>query len=261
MRSKSEGSVPCRLSTLHDRGPSFQIDDDIAIWWFAIDGVPNNWGILAHDEIARVGRINAVEHQVQFVSSHVATRMILSTYTGCDPKRLTFKKGIYGKPSLEGPGEVMFSLAHSNSIATLAVTHRGEVGVDCEQVVPIREIVEICARICSPIEVLLMRQSGYDLNLFYRIWTGKEAFVKAVGIGLGVQLSAITVLQHAEDLEACVESPTWGNWWVSSISAPQGYAGACCTERRSHIRYIGQDNRRINCIADVNLIATANSIS
>lgn len=97
----------------------------------------------------------------------------------------SFEKGPYGKPYLKGRS-VQFNLTHCRGLAAFAVGKR-ECGIDaeCWQRKPGAAI----RRACSPEETAYLEQSANPGFAFFRLWTLKEAFVKAVGRGLSFPLA------------------------------------------------------------------------
>ena len=95
--------------------------------------------------------------------------------------------GAHGKPSLaEHPG-VHFNISHADGIAAVTVSEH-ECGIDCERV---REYdPRVMKRVCTEAEQALINSAPEDGRelLFFRLWTLKEAYVKALGRGLSFPL-------------------------------------------------------------------------
>ncbi|MCH5196644.1 MAG: 4'-phosphopantetheinyl transferase superfamily protein [Oscillospiraceae bacterium] len=91
--------------------------------------------------------------------------------------------GEQGKPALaEHPG-VHFNISHADGISAVVVSEN-ECGIDCEPVR--RHNPRVAERVCSESEQAMLKaasESERDL-LFFRLWTLKEAYVKALGKGL-----------------------------------------------------------------------------
>jgi 4'-phosphopantetheinyl transferase len=203
---------------------------EVSIWWIALDRSGDGEAVLTHQDRLRAAAYRDERDRARFVESRSAMRKILSRYTGTAPKELVFAVGAHGKPYICGRQDVYFNLAHSNDLAGLAVTRSGQVGLDCECVKRLEGLEALCRRVCSPHEhALIRRNSEYEeCGIFYRIWTRKEAVVKAMGIGLDLPIAGFTVLRRLSDASAIVELPGLGKWDVFDIEAPVGYAGACC---------------------------------
>ena len=88
-----------------------------------------------------------------------------------------------------------FSLSHSGSIAAVAVTTAGPVGVDVEYLRPISDWQSVARRFFSVKENSLLStvQEGQRELAFYCCWTRKEAVIKATGDGLSAELDSFDV--------------------------------------------------------------------
>lgn len=98
------------------------------------------------------------------------------------------RKGEFGKLFL--PGGPDFSISHSGSKVVLAVDQR-DIGVDIEQISP--WYPEVARRVFTPAELAwLEKQKGQAA--FYRLWTGKEAVMKALGLGFQLPPESFEIL-------------------------------------------------------------------
>jgi len=135
-------------------------------------------------ERARAASYLRPQDGARFAGSHAALRLVLAQYVGSEPGDLEFRVGPHGQPRLAAD-EVRFSLARSGGLALIAVS-RGLVGADLERVAarpgladvavarfPAREAAYVAAGCC-----------GSPTRSFYRHWTAKEAYLKAIGLGL-----------------------------------------------------------------------------
>ena len=100
-----------------------------------------------------------------------------------------------GKPRLVSPGRLEFNLSHSGDHALLAVSRERPVGVDIEVVRPIRERDSIVSRYFTDAERISFDAVPPPLrdDHFFRLWTRKEAFLKALGVGLSGGLDRVEV--------------------------------------------------------------------
>lgn len=129
---------------------------------------------LPDDEKQRAARFKFEEDRVRWIRARSSLRLILSRYVGDDPFRIAFEYGPHGKPALPPINDVQFNLSHSGDWAMIAVTHGVPVGVDIERIRPGLDMAPLLERLG---ETSLPRESG-DL---YRVWTRREARVKAEG--------------------------------------------------------------------------------
>jgi 4'-phosphopantetheinyl transferase len=118
---------------------------------------------------------------------------VLGACLDLPPANLCFGRGEQGKPFLEGGISLAFNLSHTGNVAALAVAERGDVGIDVELVRPLRE--PVAERFFSPAENQVLKEHADDQQeaAFYRCWTRKEAFIKALGTGLSTPLDKFDV--------------------------------------------------------------------
>ena len=96
------------------------------------------------------------------------------------------------KPCLKGAEDVEFNISHTRGLVVCAVADRA-LGVDTERIRPFKE--GLMRRVCSESErgfVLEGRSEAARQERFFRLWTLKESFVKAIGRGLAFPLGDIT---------------------------------------------------------------------
>ena len=126
-----------------------------------------------------------------YLLSHVLVRLAISHYLGLPPESWTFRRGPHGKPSLSGPTEVplKFNLSHSTGVAVCGVTMDQELGVDVEALPARQSIHEIAARFFSKQEVEMLQKLTPEESdkTALELWTLKESFVKALGLGLSLE--------------------------------------------------------------------------
>ncbi|MFB7941061.1 4'-phosphopantetheinyl transferase family protein [Streptomyces sp. NPDC004779] len=132
-----------------------------------------------------------------YAAAHVALRRLLGHYTGRHPADLRFVRepcpgcgGAHGRPAVADAPSLHFSLSHSSGLALVGVA-AVPVGVDVERL-PRDETVELCVEALHPGEQAELSGTGgrERTELFGRIWTRKEAYLKGIGTGLSRAPSA-----------------------------------------------------------------------
>ncbi len=155
---------------------------------------PLSW--LSPDESRRASRFHFERDRRRFVATRGVLRGLLGRYLGVDPSALVFGYGPHGKPALGSPWQgLRFNVSHSGGLALLAFATDHEIGVDIEQERPVPEMDSITERNFSPRESAELRllEERDRRRAFFRCWTRKEAFIKAVGDGLSHPLDAFAV--------------------------------------------------------------------
>lgn len=131
--------------------------------------------------------LDSVPHKEQHRAAHGLLADMLKRLYGIDYTEDMITKGKYGKPYLADYPDIFFNLSHSEGI-TACIVDRSECGVDCERVREYRP--NVMKRAFSEAEraaVEAAPESERNL-IFFILWTLKEAYIKAIGMGLSFPL-------------------------------------------------------------------------
>lgn len=125
----------------------------------------------------------------RYVAVRGLLRQTLAGYLQVDPASLQFETGEYGKPCL-ACGSLYFNISHTGDFLLIAVADFPDIGVDIETVKPRGSLDGLARRCFSDCEFDRWQRlpEEQQLQTFYRLWTKKEAFVKAVGRGIALGL-------------------------------------------------------------------------
>jgi 4'-phosphopantetheinyl transferase len=196
--------------------------------------VPDAGALLDEDERARADRFAFERHRRRFITSHAWVRIVLGRCLDRAPESLRFTAGPHGKPRLaDAAADLRFNLSHAGERALLAVTRGQEVGVDIEQERAIAAS-DLARRFfaASEWQALQAMGSSEQVPAFFRCWTRKEAFIKAIGEGFACPLAGFEVSLDEEDespqlLRSCT-AITGGleRWRIVSVPVEPGYWAA-----------------------------------
>lgn len=153
---------------------------------------------LDEAELARWQRFVHPRPQRQFTLCRAVLRELLCHRLGCGNNRLAFATGTYGKPfALVGgsPAPIAFNVSHGGRHGLIALAPAGRIGVDVEERAARRDMDEDIRLLFAPGErARLQTVCGLrKVDLFYRLWTMKEALVKASGAGLSVDTTGFEI--------------------------------------------------------------------
>src|SRR3990167_3684017 len=152
--------------------------------------------ILSSDEIQRAKQFRFSVHKRRFIAARSRLRNTLAHYLKLAPDDLVFAYTEFKKPYLSNiyNSAIQFNLAHSHDIAVLAITLEHAIGVDIEKIQQNYSLA-VAERYFSPSEYTSLCQLPQhdQTEAFFRLWTRKEAVIKAVGKGLSIPLSSFTV--------------------------------------------------------------------
>lgn len=191
--------------------------------------------LLSADERERAARFYFQRDRRRFIVARGLLRTILARYVECAPQEVRFVYGENGKPFLHSchtGTDLQFNLAHSHEMALYAVAQGRPVGVDVEYRRRLTDGGRIAQRFFSPDEATLVMDAAPDeqQRAFFQIWTRKEAYIKATGLGLAQALAEFEVAQpQAGPLPFVylVDRPNTGERWrIVDLYPHREYAGA-----------------------------------
>jgi 4'-phosphopantetheinyl transferase len=156
-----------------------------------------NIGWLSKQDLQRMERYQFIEHKKQLLMGRYLTRTVLSRYGQFSAGDWRFENNEYGKPfiatvQLEEMAEpLFFNLSHSQNKLVLAIARHELLGIDIEYGLKPRRVEKIANRYFSNSEIEGF--SGLEKALikkrFYDLWSLKEAYIKACGMGLAIPLN------------------------------------------------------------------------
>jgi len=197
------------------------LSEPLQVWRCDLDRELASPDVLDDQERARAARF-AFEHlRRRYVAAHAFVRTVLGAALSREPQSLVFDTSEHGKPFLEQDA-LAFNLSHADSIAYLVVGGTAPIGIDVELHHRIDDLMGVARTVFSTSEMAVLERAGEDERdtLFLRCWTRKEAYVKALGVGLGARLTDITVLPSCEDVVVpASEGVSDSSFHVRSIEA------------------------------------------
>ncbi|MCL6505420.1 MAG: 4'-phosphopantetheinyl transferase superfamily protein [Bryobacteraceae bacterium] len=180
---------------------------------------------------------------MRFTAGRGILREILSRYTGRLPSDLEFGYGPAGKPFLldnsGAPSPLEFNLAHSHGLAIYGVAFRAAIGVDIERIRDGVEIEKLAARFFTPAEARALSNLPEPERrpAFFRAWTRKEAFLKALGQGLRAGLASCEVALEAGSGDALLsyrgDPQESRRWRLQDVQLHPEYCAAVAVAERS----------------------------
>ncbi len=131
--------------------------------------------------------------------------------TGEPATRLRFAADTNDKPQLVHPAGWHYNLSHSEDWALVGAQRAAPIGVDLEVLRPVEAAMALARRHYTSAEQAAVEQAGDDAArhaAFLRVWTRKEACLKAVGLGLRLAPSSFDAGADAGPAVACLRTPT-----------------------------------------------------
>ena len=199
---------------------------DVHAWCVRLDASPvataGLYAVLSDEERNRSARLRFDRDRRRCIVAHGVLRKLLGQYAGAGPGDLRFVHNGFGKPELAAPfgRRLRFSLSHSADLALVAVALYAEVGADIERVRADVDGAEIARRFFSADEIDYLNRVPRSLQaeVFFGIWTRKEACLKARGEGFAASPTDFSVLQ------------LHGTWSLLPLQPAPGYVGAVAVQ-------------------------------
>jgi 4'-phosphopantetheinyl transferase len=183
---------------------------------------------LTDEEKERLRRYHFERHRREHLATRALARAALSRYSGVPPERWLFGAGTHGKPYVVSPSSSLaFNLANTEGLVVCAIASRGEVGVDVEPDEMRGDPLELAEAAFSPAELATLRATAPAQRRarFVALWTLKEAYLKARGLGLALPTQRFTVdLEGGPALSfdpAIADRP--GRWQLTRVTSVPGF--------------------------------------
>jgi len=155
--------------------------------------------LLSRQEKERLERF-AFEHlKLEYLVTRALCRTVLSAYANVPPGCWRFRANGYGRPEIDagdGLPQLRFNLSNARSLVACVTTRTVDAGIDVEDTDRSGETVSIADRYFSPPELLALHALPADRQRlrFFELWTLKESYIKARGMGLSIPLDQFSFL-------------------------------------------------------------------
>jgi 4'-phosphopantetheinyl transferase len=149
--------------------------------------------MMAADEQGRQDRYRLAADRHRDLVTRALVRTTLSMYLpAIAPAEWVFESNAYGRPRIMNPeaGPLDFNISHSGTAVAVAVGSSAQLGIDLEVIRDCPSAIELAGRFFDKGEAIALQQlAATSRSLrFLEIWTLKEAYIKARGMGLSVPL-------------------------------------------------------------------------
>ena len=183
--------------------------------------------LLTSEELARAAKFRRPADAEVFILCRGLLRRILADCLNTDPSALRFNRNAQGKPFLED-GKLDFNVSHSRDRLLIAVTAGRAVGVDIEFRRGGLNMQSIAKRWFAPEEQEFFQTMEKPEDGFFEIWAKKEAYVKALGLGIYKDLNTFAVPLGEKPFSTHVGKD--GQWFFQTLEIAPDYAAAVVSE-------------------------------
>ena len=195
------------------------------------------FALLDAPEKARCNRFVVKGARHQYALCRAALRINLCARLGCSNRDLSFGYLEHGKPYAEVNGarsSASFNVSHSGEHGLIAFADRDGLGVDLEVRTPGRDFDGIGSCVYGPQErrALSAASGPAKVELFYRLWSLKEALIKALGTGFSLSPARFEVPQPMLEggSSALFRFPHRPSdpYWLEDLGEPRFAAARAC---------------------------------
>jgi 4'-phosphopantetheinyl transferase len=183
--------------------PACLHSSQVHVWYYAWEGsldpawLAELYPALSSQEREQHRRFHFDRDRDIYLLAHILLRRVLSRYCDIQENAWEFVSGSHGKPFIATPHceHLHFSLTHTAGLVACAVRAHAEVGVDAESIDRECDFIGIARSTFAAVEVRELEKSppAVQRELFFRYWTLKEAYVKALGLGLSASLTDFSI--------------------------------------------------------------------
>lgn len=153
-------------------------------WGEIIDFLKEKAYIMDCQEKEKAAQYRFYEDRMRYMAGKICTRILLMRYLNensivflTHELGKTYHKKVFGKQSIN------FNISHSGEIVLLVFAYEMKVGIDVQKINEYLEYKEMANNFFSPVEAQDVNCG--NIKLFFQYWSAKEAYLKALGIGLG----------------------------------------------------------------------------
>ncbi len=130
--------------------------------------------------------------------SYLLAKYLIHVLYGLEFDNIKFKYNDFGKPLIDSNEEIYFNISHCDNYIVCALDNKS-IGIDIERIANID--LKIVDRFFTYEECKFINSSeNYKIERFYEIWTMKESYIKAIGMGLSMPLYRFSVISDSNTI-------------------------------------------------------------
>jgi 4'-phosphopantetheinyl transferase len=182
------------------------------------EDIINGMQYLDDKELSRYSRYLREEDRLRFAGGRIFTKLAAAAYLRKKAVDISIYAEKNAKPIIKDAKGLSYNISHSGNMILLAFSADTDIGIDIEKIDTDIDAVQL-STVLHPHEKEAVVK--YGVNEFYKIWTNKEAYVKAVGKGFSIPAESFFVKENGTVSNA-------NGYIVSRIDRYQGYSAAFC---------------------------------
>ncbi len=185
------------------------------------------YSFLSSGEKIRASRFVFQKDKDNYIISRGMLRSLLAHYLNCEPTSIEIVTTEMGKPHTR-PQQIHFNLSHSGGYVLYSFCQERDIGIDLEYCCKDMEIGDLARHYFHPKEIEQLDKCSSSVDKekkFFSYWTRKEAYLKAVGLGIGsCHLFSLNMSSTPSYLPCSMDSFPY--WKIISLPLLENYASA-----------------------------------
>ncbi len=211
----------------------YKLNNTADIWSIKINShvpfIDDLWPLLNTEEHSRANRYYHEKDKHRFIISRGYLKILLGKYLDQAPEKVMFEIGENKKPFIKNnTSGLYYNVSHSGNCILIAIA-LSEIGVDVEHVDTGFPYIDVLPLTFSSPEINYVQRSDSPVNFFYRLWTRKEALLKATAKGIDDNLPLIPCLDGFHQIESNVIG-SGKNWSVSSFKIDEHHTASVASQ-------------------------------
>ena len=186
--------------------------------------------VLSVEEKSRVNDFVYEKDAVKYTCNHVFRKNVLAKYLSIPASTIQYGYTNFGKPYVKN-APINFSHAYRNNKALLAIYLEATVGIDLEEIKTLQDPKTFSEYSFSKQEnEHIFQKATMNEDVFFTYWTFKEAYIKATGTGLNVDISQLNL---ADFYEQETNALSWSKnkvWTIKRLNVDNGFKAAFAVE-------------------------------
>lgn len=161
--------------------------------------------------------------------AEILLRYALKLDYGIQAEQVQFEFNRYGKPRLLNYKDVNFNLSHSGQWVLCGIS-TDSIGVDVEQIGNANLDIAKHYFMKREYDEILRRPPEEQKTMFYNLWTLKESYIKAEGVGLSKPLNSFGFEIQSNHIVFCMEEGEKNVYCFQLFNLDSSHIGAICTK-------------------------------
>lgn len=164
-------------------------------------------------------RTEKIQQQKQAIYRY--RNQLLSKYLAQNIQNSDIQRNVHGKPFLMTFPQLQFNHSHSRQHYALASSFElSDVGIDIEDLDRKVRFDALAQHAFHPNELKYWQDLEHDADYWFRVWTTKEAVLKASGLGIRLSLNELDTRMHPSAQGGLCHHPQIGHFAYQNFRLP-----------------------------------------